>query len=257
MRLLADTHVHLYPEFPLASVFAHALGNLAPGTDDRAAIFLAERAGEHGYRGLVAGEVALPDGWRVDEVAGGGAAWLVNDTQERLLVVPGRQFVSAERIEVLGLGRDLDEPDGAPAAGLLDAIRSAGGVPVLPWSPGKWLGARGRIVSALAAGAEPGTLLIGDIAMRPRFLPPPAPMRAAAARGLGLLAGTDPLPLPGDEAVIGRYGVAIPFDPDRPLEGLLAELSRPSPRCEVVGRRAPLPESLRRWLALRRRRGLG
>jgi hypothetical protein len=254
MRLLADTHVHVYPEFPLESVFASALANLGPGPDDYAGIFLAERDGEHWFRDLVDGGVTLPGGLRAEVSAGGDSAWLVHEAGARLLVVPGRQLVSAERIEVLCLTHDLNMGDGIDAQTLLEAIRPGGGVAVLPWSPGKWLGGRGRAVYNLVAGAEAGALLIGDTAMRPRYSLPPAAMRLAAARGMGRLAGTDPLPLPGDESIIGRYGVAFPFDPRQPTASIRAVLTKRPAAVRIVGRRSPLPESVRRWLALRRKR---
>lgn len=253
MILHADTHVHVYPEFDPRAVFTRALQNLGAGSGRDAGILLTEREGDHWFRDLLENPKALPQGLHAEPLPDGSALWLGNDADQRLLVVPGRQFVSRERVEVLCLTRDLAEGDGTAASGLIESIRAAGGVPVLPWSPGKWLGSRGRTVRALVASASPGQLVMGDIAMRPRVGIEPAAFRLARSRGIGLVAGTDPLPLPGDESIIGRYGVAIDCDPDHLVDGIRAGLTDPAEDIPLIGRRSPVLQSLRRWIALKRR----
>lgn len=254
MSLLADAHVHVYPGFALESFFAHALRNLSPGPDDVPGVFLAERDGEHWYRDLGSGDAALPDGFAVEPSADGEALWWSGGWGRRLLVIPGRQIISAECIEVLCLTHDLQTADGAPLLELLETIRSAGGIPVLPWSPGKWLGARGTIVRRIIATARPGTLLIGDTLMRPRWGPDPSIFRLARSRGVAAVAGTDPLSLPGEETLVGRYGVSLPFDLDRPLDGIRSVLTGTGDDIRLVGRRSSLVRSLHRWASLKRAR---
>ena len=199
MNLLADTHVHLYPSFPLEAVFAHARQNLAPEPDAFAGLLLTERAGEHWFRDLSRGEISLPAGLRAEVSIDGQGQWLMDAEASRILVVPGRQIITAERIEILCLTRDLELADGMKATEVLKTIRLARGVAVLPWSPGKWLGNRGVVVRELIDTSEPGTVLVGDTVMRPRISPEPAVFKRARHRGIRCLAGTDPLPLPGEE----------------------------------------------------------
>ena len=73
-----------------------------------------------------------------------------------VLVIAGRQIVSAERIEVLALGTRTQIPDGQPLAATIDAVRADGALAVLPWGFGKWWGARGRMVDAYLETATGG-----------------------------------------------------------------------------------------------------
>lgn len=50
----------------------------------------------------------------------------------------GRQIVTAEKLEVLALGTDLDIDDGRPIREVLSLVTENGGLPVIPWGAGKW-----------------------------------------------------------------------------------------------------------------------
>jgi len=167
-------------------------------------------------------------------------------------LVAGRQIVTAERIEVLGLAMPGRVDDGRPAPDTVAAVQAAGGVPVLAWAPGKWFFARGRVVLDIIARHPPGALLLGDTTLRPTVWPEPAIMRAARKRGYGIAAGSDPLPFAGEEARMGAYASVIeaPFDAQNPLASARAALRQGPARC--VGRRGSLPEVVRRLRALRR-----
>jgi hypothetical protein len=107
------------------------------------------------------------------------------------------------------------------------------------WSPGKWTGARGRLVEALVEETPPGGLLLADTALRPRGWPEPRLMRRARAKGFGVLAGSDPLPFPGEERRIGCYATCWEgsFDPERPAASVRAALDTPSPALHARGTR--------------------
>jgi hypothetical protein len=69
--------------------------------------------------------------------------------------------------------------------------------------------------------------------------------------GTRVLAGTDPLPCPGDEVHTGRFATCFdaPFDPADPLGSLIRALRNDAPRRLVGSRCAP-------WTVLGRMRAM-
>ncbi len=229
--LLADTHVHLYRCYDLEDAFDSAFRKLAAlrrrhklAPDDPAALFLTERADHHVFRDLKSGErfSVEPIGENLLEVR--------HSELGSLYLAPGRQIITAERLEILALTVDMEYPDGKPIREVIAAVREAGGVPVLPWSPGKWFSNRGKIVREIIQSSEKGTLLLGDTTLRPLLWGEPRLMREGRERGLTVVAGSDPLPFAGEERYIGSYGSLLdgPFDRSRPLSSLRDLLRRPA-----------------------------
>lgn len=232
--VLVDGHVHIYRNFDVRMFADAALGNLDAG--GRAAslrapwercVLLTERAGDDAFARLRAGR-GLPGGWSVDLHDDDSTALkLRRGDGEVLLVVAGRQIVTAERLEVLAVGTAESFDDGQPADAVLDALHEARRPAILPWGLGKWTGARGRRVAELmAARAHRGGLLLGDNAGRPRGWRRPPLFRRAAELGLPILPGTDPLPLPGAERRVGRFGFVLEgaLDANAPGSDLAARL---------------------------------
>jgi hypothetical protein len=256
MIIRADTHVHLYPCHDLRAALDGARARLdgagaAPA--DVRVLLLSERRTDRMFAALRDGAAGPLGGWRCAGGAG-GALVLSAPGGGALHVLAGRQLVTRERLEVLALATEAAFDDGLSVREALGAVRAAGGVPVLPWAPGKWFFARGRIVAELLADSVPGDFLVGDTALRPLGWPEPALMRAARERGFAVLAGSDPLPFPGEEHRAGRYGVEFDgaFDPARPAASIRALLPTPG---RLIGRRLSFPGVVRRlWKNARRRR---
>ena len=252
MQVVADTHVHLYPAFDLERVFRYAIGNLSqfgkPFQNVVPAIFLSERSGQHIYADLVNEITSLRYGFRRRLTNDENGLWL-EGSDNRLLVCPGRQIVTEERIEILSLLSVEEISDGDPASSTLAKVRACGGIPVLPWSPGKWLGTRGKIVADLLASAHPGSLFVGDTSMRPRGSAAPRLFRTAMDCKIPILAGTDPLPFPSEVKLIGSYGISVHegFDPERPVESLRFCLLHSESTIACVGQRCHWPISAGRW----------
>ncbi len=241
MPFYADGHVHLHPGFDLGRL-ARVLAGRSRELGGDLLLLLAETPGASFFRGLRRAATSPSEGSTTGRGAGGLAALrpqatdepeslrLLPDSSPAVFAVAGRQFVSRERLEVLGLGLDpdlplRDRPDGEQEAeALVEAVLGAGGIAVLPWGVGKWTGARGRLVRQLArAFSGEARFLAGDIAHRPVGWPVPRAFREAAGP---VLAGTDPLPLPGLEAGIARYGTRFeaPFRREAPAASLRAAL---------------------------------
>ncbi|GMQ88876.1 MAG: hypothetical protein BMS9Abin09_0316 [Gammaproteobacteria bacterium] len=225
VTVLVDTHVHAYPCFDLGELFNAACRNfsrvplLAGDTAPFVGVLvLTENAGLHVFRDLRAAAEAegadagmLADSsWQVTTEPGG--VWVIDAEGRRLLLLPGRQIVSAEGLEVLALFVDHNIKDGATAEALVEHIGRSGGIAVLPWGVGKWFGRRGRILRriVLERGSE---VALGDNGGRPWFWPRPGAFRLARSRGVAVLPGTDPLPLPGEERLVGSCGCLLQVHP--------------------------------------------
>lgn len=253
--LIADTHVHVYPVYALATALAAAHDNLkscSPTNSFHAGLLLAERSDCHFYPDAAAGR-NLPPGFRTDTTDRPEAIALSHDDGLRTFLFSGHQYVTREKIEVLGLLTQARIMDGLSAVETIAAIREAGGIPVLSWSPGKWLFKRGAIIRAIIESHDRAPLLVGDTAMRACGCPQPPLMRLAKRRGIPVVAGTDPLPFAGDESVIGTYGIiSSAFDPEHPVASIRKLLLNGEfIRC---GKRNRLPRAIGRWSSNQRTR---
>jgi hypothetical protein len=262
--VLVDGHVHIYDCFSVPRLFDAAAANFAAaaralrsGVYD-AVLCLVESDKEHfveGVRTRRLGRVwrGQHGFWEV-EPSGEPETFVVRCGSSRLRVIAGRQLVTRERLEVLALGTTAPLRDGEPMDATLSAVRSAGAAAVLPWGVGKWLGSRGAVVARVLADPGWRDVFLGDNGNRPAVGPEPAHFTAARRCGRGVLPGSDPLPLPGEESRVGGYGFAVDavLDPLRPAAALLAAL-RGGASFAAFGRRERLIRFVGNQLALRRR----
>lgn len=240
MLIAADTHVHIYPGHDPGLTLSTALKRLRGYGASVAVVALTERQDCVFFREIRAGRHVV--GWDLAPCAEAEAVLARNRDGEELYIFAGRQVVTRERIEILALTTDGELADGQPADQVLAQVRAIGGVPVLAWAPGKWFFGRGRLVKRLIKKATPDTLLLGDTSLRPTIWPEPCLMRRAARRGLHIVCGSDPLPVPGEEQQAGRYASLweAHFDRARPvttfrqlLTGSEASPARVGVRCTM------------------------
>ena len=256
IRLHVDAHAHIYPGHDLSRLLLAALDHMpriAPS--DLRVLVLAERADCSFFQALAQDEIQLPDDrWRIVAWDPDGGVKIRHLPDHRdLWILAGRQMATAERIEVCSLFEDTPLEDGAPARQLIRSILAAGGLPALDWSPGKWLFRRGNLVRELLAEFSPDQLVLVDTSLRCRGWPAPRVYAAARRQGRALLAGSDPLPIPGDETMVGRYHCVFSIppleDPSRLVAPLRAALtSGPQPIAFAGRRNSPLTA----WGRLRR-----
>ena len=278
-----DTHAHLHNAFPLAASLRRAVQHARRAGGRSCVLCLASTPAEDAFDRLAAGEVA--DGLRFERSAAEPTVLVLAasaDTGEAhptptppppqpmpLVLVEGRQLVTAERIEVLALAPEADAlpglRSGLPLGDTLAAVAASGAVMVLPHGVGKWLGRRGRAVSRaldLARGCRSvgdggasrfPRLCVADNAGRFTLGPRPSVLDQAAALGVPVLAGSDPLPLLGSGSRLGGMGVVIErgIETDRVAATLRKALPAlgPTPRC--YGSHAGAFRSAREQLALR------
>jgi hypothetical protein len=260
---LVDGHVHLHSCYDVARFLAAARQNTTAAARPLGALratpclLLTEAAGQHRFDELrTRGDV---DGWRfspTDEPE----SLLARRTEEgELVIVAGRQIATREKLEVLALGTRAQFDEGKPVVETLRAVQGSGALAAIPWGFGKWWFSRGALVQRLVEAAAPGELFLGDNRSRPRSFGPSRVFRRAAARGIGILPGSDPLPLPSGLDHVGRYGFWLPVPPNwRTPMAQLADVLR-SGIIPVIsfGERESLPGSLltQARLRLHRRKG--
>jgi len=206
MRIVRiDAHAHLYDSYSVEEWCRAAFKNLGGGEGALPLVIVVDREGQHSL-GRLRREAPSFAAWR--ELGNGGAGEITFETGS-MLVVQGVQYVTRERIEVLGLGIQRSVGDGLGVRDYISVIQRGGGVPCLPWSPGKWLGARGRGVRAILADTAPGALTVGDISINFLGSPPCSLLRYARRRGFSVLCGSDPLPFKQDQGLVGSFGVEL------------------------------------------------
>ena len=239
-----DAHVHIQEKFNLEKFLLSALDNFdrqrggtAPQSSGTYFLLLTEAKSLDFFSSL-ARQTRQKTGLL-------SAAWQVMTTGEeeslllkhasrpavRMFVVAGRQLVTGEMLEVLSLTSLAKIDDGKPLADTVEEVRNCGGLAVLPWGAGKWLGTRGRIVSDFLLRASPDSLFVGDNGGRPDFWSRPALFDLAARRSIRLLPGSDVLPLAGEECRVGTYGAMVDGactdeTPASDLKGLLVDSKR-------------------------------
>ena len=237
---ILDTHLHLYPCYDLPLAFECFLDNtLARAPDARRIACLAERFDCHYFDTLSRSDIVL-DGFSIQETLPGEIRMKRTRDQSELSVLPGRQVISREKIEVLALGCTEAIDDGQPALDIVYQVNHLGHVPVLPWSPGKWFGERGKLIKRLITELQPGDFLIGDTPLRPYGWPLPQLMKLAAERGFTIVAGSDPLTFRGEEKWLGAYHSVVDADSGHTAEGLLHALKsgEGNLQCRSAGKRS-------------------
>lgn len=218
--IFVDGHVHIYDCFDVDLLFDSARKNLMQAGEQLG-------IGKESVTPVLLLTEGATDTWygRLRETAGSGeqkisAHWDGRfsrdmDTltlsrrdrpEEKLYLVPGRQVVTAEKIEVLALFCSAGIDNGLPLEETVAAIGQSGGIPVLPWGVGKWLGKRGRIIKDFLSSRPEGVLFLGDNGGRPNLWPTPTLFTLGRVKNIVVLPGTDPLPLAGEALRVGSFG---------------------------------------------------
>lgn len=239
--IIADTHVHVYPCYDAGILLASLTDNLGKlGGKAVKAGFLAERRDCDVFASMRDGKYGpLPPGIKIVSSHEKECMVLDRAGSEPVYLFAGRQIVTSERLEMLGLAVDAAFPDGLTAEDAVRRVQDAGGVPVLAWSPGKWFGRRGEIVGRILQTFKPGELLIGDSSLRPPWWGKPELMIEAERRGFTIVAGSDPLPFSGEESLCGTYAVLIEalFDVAQPVLSVRQALLEGGLKKRIAGMR--------------------
>lgn len=151
-----DAHVHIQERFNLDQFLLCALDNFnrqrivtVPQSSDTCFLLLTEAKSLDFFSKLAQQArqktSPLPVPWQL-RATGEEESLLLNHASRpgvRMFVVAGRQLVTREKLEVLALASLAKIDDGRPLADTVDEVRNCGGLAVLPWGAGKWLGKEG------------------------------------------------------------------------------------------------------------------
>lgn len=214
--LLVDGHVHFHNCFSwedflnaAAANFAQARRRLQVAGDSPGCLLLTESAGMDQYRVLSSQpEIVESLGWHIVE-SGEECSVILNRGEDTLILLAGRQIVTAENLELLAIGCERAPTDGSPIRHALRAVAEAGAVPILPWGFGKWLGQRARTVRDLLLSHDLPCFYLGDNGGRLRMMPPPALFEQARNKEIPILPGSDPLAIPAHVRRPGSYGFVL------------------------------------------------
>lgn len=254
MNLLADTHIHIYPCHEAGRLMAGAARRLRSfGGDPSAsvALFLTEARQHDYFSQLKEGRHGLSSDFQVIPQSEPEAVRVQHGDEADLWIFAGRQIVTEERLEVLALTLAEGPEDGAPAAEVVAQVQQRGAIAVLPWAAGKWLFKRAKIVQGVLEQFPPDQLLLADSSMRSWVWPTPSFFQD---RDRPVLAGSDPLPLKGEEDQAGGYGIRwdLAFDPARPVTSVRNGFRTHPPTWSRIGSRNTLLEMAHRLWRLRR-----
>lgn len=227
--LFVDAHVHIYDCFDIDELLDAALRNFTGA---------AKKLGvNNGFTGVLLLTEASRDNWfQQSSKRSHIGRWLVgatpdkavlqarqktddNDHNNLIYIMAGRQIITVEGLELLALATDSAFEDGLSISSALTAVREQEAIPVLPWAVGKWLGKRGKLLTALLKSESYSDLCLGDNSGRPIFWRNPLHFRQAKKSSMHILPGTDPLPFSSEADRVGSFGFM--------LRGRLTE-SRPS-----------------------------
>lgn len=214
MKIIADGHIHFYSCYDYAKAFQNLWQNLEKISEDKNTVkvaFLTERKECRFFRDCVEGKIQSPF-FKIEKTSEKEALLVTLDEGRKIYLISGRQINTKERIEVLGLLTDALIPDGLSLGESIERLKVAGAIPAITWAFGKWSFQRGKTVLGLVEKAQRGDFLLGDSSLRPRGLGWPAAMKLAFEKNIPVLAGTDPLPLAGEETVMGSYGFLMEGD---------------------------------------------
>ncbi|MBN2145225.1 MAG: hypothetical protein JW774_11440 [Candidatus Aureabacteria bacterium] len=253
MIIAADTHVHLYPYYDLVQAFKSGFNHLNSLMKNPSAVgpftkllFLTEGQPYHFFHQFKEGVLRIEgDEFTIQSVEE-RILEVTDSVKDKLYLIAGRQIVSKDRIEILGLMQDEDIQNGLASEEIIEQILSSEGIPVLSWAPGKWFFKRGKIIQSLLKRYSNQQILIGDTTLRPDIFKIPSVMLSAQEKGYQVLAGTDPLPFQGEEQYIGSYGIiSKDVEEEKDLFSTIRSILL-SGAFSIAGKRGNLPSVVRR-----------
>lgn len=235
-RILVDGHVHIHGCFDLQALFESAQHNfrnaastLGLGSQFSAVLLLTESHNANYFSSLrqSAMSKSLVDGWRFQPTLEPESLVAISPAGFQLTIIAGRQIITAERLEVLAVCTDELFDDGGMASEVIDSISAANGIAIVPWGFGKWTGRRKEVINRLMGDFAERQFHLGDNSGRISVWREPSQFGRARSRGQRIFRGTDPMPFPGQEKRVGKFGFCIngPFSKSGPAASLRSLLS--------------------------------
>ncbi len=232
---LVDSHCHLHTIGDLGTVLDHASAsfqkaasqhNIAPGWYGVLAFTDTAKSTSFSHIRVMTSsnpdKKLAVDNWTIELTDENCSVRAVSSQGITIFICAGQQIVTAERIELLSLFKATRIADAYPIKDCINQVQEYGGLAVLPWGVGKWIGKRGAIVSQVIKTCKPGTLFLGDNSARPKSWSRVSQFAQAENLGIPILRGTDPLDIKNRTKWGGEFGFIIEgsFIANRPAETL-------------------------------------
>ena len=245
--LLCDGHVHLEHQDYFPDLLDNCLLNMRKVIEGfgeqrvKGLLFIAELPGQS-WRSVLLGRAEAGEGingttaWSLRPAGQKNVVICENNNGDQLVCVTGQQVITTEKLELLLFGHDeLYRPES-----LLISVEKnvkQGSLVVIPWGVGKWLGQRGREVSQLLLQDTIDGYFLGDNGNRPAMWKTIPQFALARKKNIPIIAGTDPLFLPGQIHRVGGYGTLVSEEPSGSfsMPEILESLQNSSPM-ETYGR---------------------
>ena len=226
---LIDAHVHLHDVFDTEKFLMNARHNfklhleaLKVSSPLRSYLLLTEGRNETAFEKIkeISGKKSLP--FNIDKTNEEESLRITFAEEDEIIVVSGKQIVTAEKLEVLALGTKTNFEEDNSIVETIKAVTAKDALPVVPWGFGKWTGKRKKIIQYLMTEKNLPLFYLGDNSGRIPLLKGPEYYLKNNLEGKRILPGSDPLPFKNQIAKPGSYGFYIDATPDsgKPFEFL-------------------------------------
>lgn len=263
--IIADAHVHLHDCFDLGQFFVSAWTNFSTVSSSSGnsknfcgVLFLTESLGVNWFSRFKEAANGSHKDEKIPENLGFHSTGEENSLKvqlengEELILIAGRQIVSAENLEVLALGIPEHSGEGRAIGEIMQEIHSRGGISIIPWGMGKWMGKRAKIIDGLISNDNQVQFFLGDNGNRASFLPLSRFFTEAREKGIANVPGSDPLPFQSEAAKPGSFGFTIDgtLNRDQPFEDIKTKLRDSSADIRTYGKLESPLRFLRNQIAM-------
>jgi hypothetical protein len=234
--LLIDAHVHIHDCFILNEFlnsawenFKHAAQTYFNLKQFTGILFLTESSGVNQFNILKeksGTSNSQNDEWSFRLTEEENSIIAAKNEEQKIVIVAGRQIVTKENLEVLALGILNGIEDKEHTHEVINKVIRKGGLAVIPWGVGKWIGKKRKIVMEILRAQGPDSLFVGDNGNRPFFWSNKKILKKFEEKNIKNLNGSDPLPFKSEYGRAGKFGFAMEgfINFDKPFESITEKI---------------------------------
>ncbi|MCP5064114.1 MAG: hypothetical protein GY936_16865 [Ignavibacteriae bacterium] len=238
--ILVDAHVHIQTMYDLEEYFDVVFLNfsLAAKEINNAQswfgfLLLTEVSSINQFEKLVQlNSIGKKNKYSIQATEGGSSLTIVSPNRNKIFIIPGKQIIAKNNIEVLALctNKKFDENQSIPTT--IKEINDENGIAVLPWGVGKWTGKRKEIIENILIEHKNEKFFLGDNSGRPTFWSEPDLFKVGNQTNHFVLPGSDALAIPSEVNKTASYGFYIyeiidDSKPAQSIKNILTNLNKP------------------------------